>query len=356
MRTGARRTLITLAAGVALLGLAAPALAGTANAGLRGASRSNPLAGVRWGAYPSPHNSVYAAYQSAGGADRRLLAKIALRPTVQWFGPWVADAQAESAARDYAQSVTGGDPAVGAQYAVFRLDPWEDAACSTVPGATRQASFRSWIDSFARGIGTTRSLIVLQPDLPFALCSPGRAQWLRMVAYATARFSALAHATVYVDAGAYQWISPAATAAMLQGAGISGARGFSLDDTEYDTTARELGWGQRIERQLAARGLRGKHFLISTSMNGVGFLNGQYHGNVANARVCRNPHDSLCVTLGIPPTTDVASPRWQLDGPSRSLAAHYVDAYVWVGRPWLDNQADPFDLSRALGVARSTPF
>jgi hypothetical protein len=29
---------------------------------------------------------------------------------------------------------------------------------------------------------------------------------------------------------------------------------------------------------------------------------------------------------------------------------------MWIGRPWLDNQADPFDLQRALALARSTPF
>jgi endoglucanase len=351
-----RLVLIALAVSSALLVLAPLALAGRANDGLRHASRSNPLAGMRWGAYPGVHDSVYAAYQAASGADRQLLAKIALQPIVHWFGPWVGDGQAEAVAREYAQSVTGGNPAIGAQYAVFRLDPWEGDVCSTVAGPSRQASFRSWIDAFARGIGTTRSLIVLQPDLPFALCSPGRAQWLSMVAYATARFSALVHTTVYIDAGAFQWISPAATASMLEAAGIRRARGFSLNDTEYDTTSRELDWGQRIERQLAAHGVGGKHFLVSTSMNGVGFLNGQYHGNVANARVCRSPHDALCVTLGIPPTTDVASPKWHLDGASRSIAARYVDAYVWVGRPWLDNQAYPFDLGRALALTRGTPF
>jgi endoglucanase len=356
MRTGARRILIALTVCAGLLGLAPAALAGTANAGLPGASRSNPLAGMRWGADPDAHDSVYAAYQAAGGTDRKLLAQIVLRPIVHWFGPWVADSQAQSAAENYAQVVTGGDPAVGAQYAVFRLDPWEGAACSTVPSASRQASYRAWIDAFARGIGTTRSLIVLQPDLPFALCSRGRAQWLRMVAYATGRFSALVHTTVYIDAGAFEWISPAASASMLQAAGVSHARGFALNDTQYDTTARELGWGQKIEGQLAGLGVRGKHFLVSTSMNGVGFLNGQYHGNVANARVCRSPRDSLCATLGIPPTTDVASPKWHLDATSRSIAARYVDAYVWVGRPWLDNQAFPFDLGRALALVRSSPF
>ena len=37
-------------------------------------------------------------------------------------------------------------------------------------------------------------------------------------------------------------------------------------------------------------------------------------------------------------------------------AAAYVDGYLWIGRPWLYMQADPFDLKRALAVARTTPY
>ena len=36
-------------------------------------------------------------------------------------------------------------------------------------------------------------------------------------------------------------------------------------------------------------------------------------------------------------------------------AAEHVDGYLWFGRPWLHMQADPFELQRALGLARTTP-
>jgi endoglucanase len=42
--------------------------------------------------------------------------------------------------------------------------------------------------------------------------------------------------------------------------------------------------------------------------------------------MCRNRFDTVCVTLGIPPTTQVASPRWHLSGADASLAFRYVDA------------------------------
>ena len=41
---------------------------------------------------------------------------------------------------------------------------------------------------------------------------------------------------------------------------------------------------------------------------------------------------------------------------ARTLARSVVDAYLWLGRPWLDNQNDPFDLQRSLALARTTPF
>ena len=32
------------------------------------------------------------------------------------------------------------------------------------------------------------------------------------------------------------------------------------------------------------------------------------------------------------------------------------DGYLWIGRPWLYMQSDPFDIKRALAVARTTPY
>ncbi len=55
-------------------------------------------------------------------------------------------------------------------------------------------------------------------------------------------------------------------------------------------------------------------------------------------------------------TTNVADRRWGLTGRARAIAAKLVDAYLWLGRPWLQNQADPFDLPRALALARTSPF
>lgn len=337
---------------------ASQALAGTANRGIAGAPRSNPLAGMRWGISTDPYdNSVYPFYQQASGRSRQLLAKIALQPLMFSFGSWFSDSQAGSVVRQYIANVTGGDPSVLSQVAVFRLDPWEGAACPAGQwGAADQRSYRAWIDNFAAGIGSSRVALVLQPDMPFAVCAPSRVPF-ELVSYAARRFSALPHTTVYVDAGARYWPMPFSRAVwMLEQAGVRYARGFALNTTEYDSTGAEIEYGARLAQALAAAGVPGKHFVINTAENGAPFLNGQYPGNPANPRVCASRHDALCATLGIPPTAHVASPRWHLSAHDAGLAGRYADAYVWTGRPWLVNGSGPFDLQRALGLAASSPF
>lgn len=356
---GPTRTLLALIGVAALTAILAPAaLAGTANAGLAGPRHSDPIAGLRWGNYSGPQDEVFPAYRAATGHDRLLLGEIALRPRVRWFGAWYADSQIESTIRAYIASATGGDPDVMAQSAVFRLQPWEDAACRQLPTAAQQASYDSWIDAFAAGVGNARMALILQPDLPFATCVPHHSAIpLQMVAYAARVLSALPHTTVYIDVGAADWPTVPEAISLLRRAGIGAVRGFALNATHYDSTQNEILFGARIVHGLAAAGFPGRHFVINTSDNGRPFTYQQYHGpDFNNAAVCASHRSRRCVTLGIPPTWRVSQRRWGLSPRARSLANSEVDGYLWYGRPWLDDQADPFDLSRALQLAATTPF
>lgn len=357
MRVSARLGAVIVALGV-MLGIPTAAWAGTANAGLPGASPTNPLAGMRWGVYTGATDNVYPTYLQAQGRDRRLMARIAARPLMFWFGAWFSPDQARQQVQQYIAQSTGGDPRVLSQVAVFRLDPWEHQACGGRWSAGDQASYRAWIDSFAAGIGSARVALVLQPDLPVALCTRSAVP-LALVSYAARVFSALPDTTVYLDVGAADWPSVSQAVALLRRAGVGAARGFALNATHYDATAREIRFGARVAQGLARAGLAGKHFVVDTSQNGRPFTYSAYakrYPNPDNPRVCATAREQLCVTLGIPPTTRVADPRWGLSPAVASLAARYADAYLWFGRPWLDNQAWPFDRSRALALAASTPF
>lgn len=341
--------------GIWLAAGAGSASAGTANAGLPGATPSNPLAGMTWGIYRGPIDGVYPAYQSARGHNRQLMAKIALRPLTIWTGAWYPDNYARTVAQEIIQDTTGGNPAVLSQVAVFRLDPWEGGACPGSWGAGDQSSYRAWTNQFAAGIGNSRVALILQPDLPFALCAPSSVP-LQLVSYAANKFTALRHTTVYIDIGAAEWASVPQAVSLLKRAGISHSRGFALDVTQYGSTALELEYGGQIVHALAAAGIPGKHFVINTDENGAPFLAGQYPGNANEARACNSPHDRICVTLGIPPTTNVASPRWGLSAADRATARKDADAYLWAGRPWVDNDSGAFVFSRALQLGASTPF
>jgi hypothetical protein len=329
------------------------AFAGIANGGLPGAPAHNPLAGMTWGIYRGPIDGVWPAYQSARGRHKQLMAKIALRPLTVWTGGWYADSYVRTVAQQIIQSTTGGNPDVLSQVAIFRLSPWE--TCSGSWGRGDQASYRAWINQFAAGIGDSRVALILQPDLPFALCNSSPVP-LQLVGYAARKFSALRHTTVYVDAGAFAWAPASQAASMLERAGIRHARGFALNVTQYGSTAQELRYGDEIVHTLAAAGIPRVHFVVNTDENGSPFLAGQVAGNSNERRVCRGRHDQICVTLGIPPTTDVANRRWGLTVGNRAIASREVDAYLWAGRPWVENSTGQFVFARAIGLATSSPF
>ncbi len=86
--------------------------------------------------------------------------------------------------------------------------------------------------------------------------------------YAARVLSANPHTTVYIDAGTFTWLSPAQAATLLIRNGIRYARGFSLNDTGYESTSDEDQYGAQIVAALAKQGVRGKHFIVDTVENG----------------------------------------------------------------------------------------
>ena len=105
--------------------------------------------------------------------------------------------------------MSGGDPEVLVQMAVFRMKPWEHEACDRLPTAAERASYKQWIDRFAAGRSAAQhTAIILQPDGPFALCAPGGSKVpSHLIGYAARTFTALPHTSVYIDAGAADWPS-----------------------------------------------------------------------------------------------------------------------------------------------------
>lgn len=367
-RLSPRLLLPALVTGI-LLALLPPSPAGSSAAPASPAAATspggdtNPLAGGTWGVYRGGAEMAWAPYEKATGRKRELLATIADAPKAKWFGDWIPDGQIAAKVREYVANAQGGDPDALVQLTVFRMVPWEHEACSRLPTAAEKASYKTWIRRFAAALADTRAAVVLQPDGPFALCAPrGSTQLSSLVGYAARTLAALPRTTVYIEVGSAGWnhLDPELAVKQLVRAGIRKVRGFHLNTTHYETTARQVRFGARVVEALEARGIAGKHFTVDTAQNGRGFTweyNRKHHGGrFDNAPVCRTKKQTRCVTLGIPPTWRVADPHWGLPAGVRRLAAQHVDGYLWAGRPWLRRQAKPFDLQRALAITRTTPY
>ena len=128
---------------------------------------------------------------------------------------------------------------------------------------------------------------------------------------------------------------------MLKRAGVGSVRGFGLNLTHYDSTARSVAYGKQIVRWLAAHGVRNTHFAVSTAMNGRPFLAYKHRQTFQKGIECRSLSSHSCVTLGQKPTTKTSTPL--------------CDGYVWFGRPWIDN-ATRRSYDRVLATIRTSPF
>ena len=112
--------------------------------------------------------------------------------------------------------------------------------------------------------------------------------------------------TVYLDAGNAGWQPAGTIAARLRQAGLAKARGFSLNVSNFDTTASETAYGEAIDRELGG-GAGAAHFILDTSRNG--------NGPAPGGAWCNPPGRAL----GTPPKAATGNSA--------------LDAYVWVKRP-----------------------
>jgi endoglucanase len=258
---------------------------------------ANPFAGTP--VYVDPNSRAaaqVAAWQTTRPADAALIAKIANAPQALWLGDWLGDPRATTAARVDAATATGAI----ALLVAYNIPHRDCAAQGSAPDA-----YLAWIRGIAAGIGSRRAAIVLEPDaLPQLSCLDEAAQIERLglLAAATELLAANAGTAVYLDAGHANWQPADVMAARLRAAGIDRARGFSLNVSNYGTTADEISYGRTVS---ALTG--GKPFVIDTSRNG--------RGPTADADWCNAPERALGARPGTP-----------TDDP-------LVDAVLWIKNP-----------------------
>ena len=236
----------------------------------------NPLLGS-WGVYAGSHDGARPAWEAASGAEKELLGKVALRPRARWYGAWIPTDRVAGIVRADVRDQQDGDPDVVVPMAVFREFPDGEGRIDEALTRADRSAYRRWVDQAAAGIGSSRVALVLEPDLPLALKGWRPAVRLSLVAYAAEVFSSLPRTTVYLDAGAVDWlVDPRDAAALLLRAGIRHTRGFAVGGTHYSGTGPNIRYGGRIVAALEEAGVPGRHLVVDTADNGRQFTGGHY--------------------------------------------------------------------------------
>jgi endoglucanase len=239
-------------------------------------------------------DSEAARYERAAGAD--WLQPIAGQPQARWINsPQDVD------------TLPALLQAARAQQALPVLVAYwiPDRGCSEhKQGAPTAAAYRDWIGAMISRLGSTRAVVVLEPDaLPADCFDAGRA---RLMAETVRRLEAAGH-SVYIDAGHAAWKSTGDTAERLLEAGIGDAEGFAVNVSNRQTTAASVAWGRELSDLVGHR-----PFVVDVSRNGVG---PPPKRKGSDEEWCNPAHQAL----GPPPTT-----RTGLAG---------VDALLWIKRP-----------------------
>ncbi len=263
----------------------------------------NPFAGVQ--TYHAPYSNADQArrrLENAGSPDAAAVAKIADQPQARWFGSWSPDI------KTVVMNFVNAADREG-QLALMVADdiPNRDCGQYSKGGAGDPETYKKWIRDYAEGIGDRRAAVVLEPDalpqLTECLSPPDQQKRLELLRDAVTVLSALPRTAVYIDAGHSSWVPATDMAERLKRAGISGARGFSLNVSNYMADLELIDYGKQLIVALGAP----THFIIDTSRNG--------NGPTPDKAWC-NPAGRA---LGRAPTAETGEPA--------------LDAFVWVKNP-----------------------
>jgi endoglucanase len=258
-----------------------------------------------WGEQQAPALTSIAALKRAGRyTDAWYLQRIAGQPHALWVSGDVGPAVITQRLR---LRMAHARASAGVPVVVLYAIPHRDCGGHSGGGAATAAGYRSIVNAVATGVGTTRAIVVVEPDALAHLSCLGalaRTQRYQLLNYAVRRLSASGTTFVYLDAGHAGWVAPRVMAGRLRLAGVARARGISLNVAAFNRTAVEIGFARALATALA----RPLPVVIDTGRNGLGAATGPL-------RWC-NPAGRA---LGSPPTT--------------THPVAQVDALLWIKSP-----------------------
>ena len=298
----------------------------------------NPFTNAKW--YVDKYSTAVSranALRKDHAEEAALLDKIARYGGADWIGEWTAYVGEWIRRRNHDIAKQGAL----AVFVAYNL-PNRDCGQYSRGGVKSGDAYRKWVEDFARGIGDSKAVVILEPDalgqLTKCLSEKDQKERLDLFRFAIRTFNALPQTYVYVDSGHSKWMSVDDAAERLKAAGVDEAQGFALNVSNYRATDELIAYGKQISVKLG-----GKHFVIDTSRN----------GNGPPAAADPASDDSWCNppgrALGSPPTTQTADPL--------------CDAYVWLKKPGESDgecnggpKAGQWFNDRALELSRNAKF
>jgi endoglucanase len=227
-------------------------------------SSSNPFTSATF--YVDPKSNAVeqiAEWVTSRPSDAADLEVIADQPTAKWFGDWSGDI--ESAVSRYVSTVhAAGNLPVLVAYNI----PGRDCGSYSAGGSSGSDAYKTWIQDFADGVGSSDAVVILEPDALSLDCVYENSADL--LAESVSILKSNAHVFVYIDAGHFNWVDEADIATRLKAANITEADGFALNVSNFYTTAENTSYGEAVSALVG-----GKHFVIDTSRNGNG-SNGEW--------------------------------------------------------------------------------
>ena len=300
----------------------------------RHAAGENPFVGAKWweDPYSPAHLRSLRARAHGEPETAELLGKIAKNGGADWIGEWTPYVERWIEKRITLLNKNGALP-----YFVAYKIPKRDCGQYSAGGATSGEDYKDWVRQFARGIGTRKAVVILEPDgLPLlkkCLSEGDQKERIELIRFAVHTFAQLPQTWVYMDAGNSGWIPAPEMAERLKAAGIDEADGFSLNVSNYKATDETIRYGKQLSALVG-----GRHFVIDTGRNGNGAPD--VKGD-SEASWC-NPDGRA---IGSVPTTETADPL--------------CDAYLWIKKPGESDgtcnggpKAGEFWPERALDLAK----
>ena len=252
-----------------------------------GAQSRNPFEGRPL--YVDPTSQAAQAAQVAhqqGRSDADVQQRIAEVASGIWLNPETLD---RDAVREHVEFLLRDAREVDAAvlFVVYGITD-RDCTGEHSAGGLPPADYLAWVDQIASGIDAVGGwvAVIVEPDALASLteCSDAASR-LELLSQAVDQLAS-AGATVYIDAGHSDWVSPEDMARWLSAVGVTRVRGFATNVSAYQSEVDEIAYAMELSRLLD-----GARFVIDTSRNGAGTSPGEDWCNPAGQALGAEPGD-----------------------------------------------------------------